>query len=136
MAAPSPSSIGNLERSPFTSGQLVAALISFTSMRGSARAHVSVETRRKREEEEEEEIRRREEEIKEEADSPGRRSAPSDKVDQTGGVPIWMRAQTHTHTHAHACTHTLPAPQYVACSQFCSLASSQQFRCGHMMFVH
>lgn len=102
MAAPSPSSIGNLERSPFTSGQLVAALISLTSMRGSARAHVSVETRRKREEEEE--IRRREEEIKEEADSPGRRSAPSDKVDQTGGVPIWMRA--HTHTHAHACTHT------------------------------
>lgn len=112
MAAPSPPSIANRERSAFTSGQLVAALISFTSIRGSARAHVSVERPRKREGEEEEEIRRKEEEIKEEADSPGRRSAPSDKVDQTGGVPIWMHARTHTHTHylCHNMTTTVEYP--------------------------
>lgn len=45
----SPSSIANPSTPPFTSGQLVTALISFTSMWGSANANVCVKMPPKKE---------------------------------------------------------------------------------------
>lgn len=79
----------------FQSGQLVMALLSFTCIQSSVCVNVSIKHCReeKRGKGGEAEIRRKEKEIKEEADSPGLRSVPSDKVDQKG-ILIWMHTRT------------------------------------------
>lgn len=71
------------------------ALLSFTYIQSSVCVNVSIKhcSGERRGKGEEAEIRRKEKEIKEEADSPGLRSVPSDKVDQKG-IPIWMRTPT------------------------------------------